>query len=164
MPAATTTATDGLDLSLAAAVDRAPAHTITVGYSTCEPALSDAHRGFYTALYRQAAAEGISIVAAAGDSGSAACHAAGSLAQVTTGYAVNALASTPWNTAVGVAAFASVAPVADASSFAAWSPVSAADPSFAGGGGASAYYSAPTWSHCKLRQRQPQMQPHRATL
>jgi subtilase family serine protease len=141
VPAATTAATDGLDLSLAAIVDQALAHTVVVGYSTCEAVLSETHQAFYAALYRQAAAEGIAVIAAAGDSGPAACHAAGSDAPVSSGYAVNALASTPWNTAVGVAAFGPASP----SALAAWSPVNMADPAYAGGGGSSTLYSAPAW-------------------
>jgi subtilase family serine protease len=147
VPAATTDATDGLDLSLAAIVDQALAHTVSVGYSNCEAALSPAHQAFYSALYKQAAAEGIAIVAASGDSGPSACHAADIdiNAPVTSGYAVNALASTPWNTAVGVAAFGAAGPTADLSTLAAWSPLNAADPAYAGGGGSSTQYAAPRW-------------------
>jgi len=140
VPAATTGATDGVDLSLAAIVDQALAHTVAVGYSSCEAALSEAHQAFYAALYRQAAAEGIAVVAASGDSGPSACHLAGSEARVASGYGVNALASTPWNTAVGVAALS-----ATGSALAAWSPVSGADPAYAGGGGSSALYAAAGW-------------------
>jgi subtilase family serine protease len=145
VPAATTSATDGLDLSLAAIVDQAPAHTVAVGYSACEASLSEAHQAFYAALYRQAAAEGIAVIAATGDSGPAACHAAGSDAPVSAGYGVNALASTPWNTAVGVAAFGVSGPAAGTSALAAWSPASTADPAYASGGGGSTLYSAPSW-------------------
>ena len=144
VPAASTAATDGLDLSLAAIVDQALAHTVTVGYSACEPALSKAHQVFYAAIYRQAAAEGIAVIAAAGDSGPAACHPAGSDARVTSGYGVNALASTPWNTAVGVAAFGSGGPAAGGAGLGAWSPVNTADPAYAGGGGASSIHAAPS--------------------
>ena len=77
VPAATTTATDGLDLSMAALVDRQLAQTVVVGYSACEASLSPAHSAFYAALFRQAAAEGISVIAAAGDSGAAACRSEG---------------------------------------------------------------------------------------
>jgi subtilase family serine protease len=140
VPAATTAATDGLDLALAAIVDQKLANIVAVGYSTCEAALTPAHQAFYAALYRQAAAEGISVIAAAGDSGPSACHPAGSADPVSTGYGVNALASTPWNTAVGVAAFG-----ASTEAFSAWSPASAADPAFVGGGGSSTLYSAPAW-------------------
>ena len=145
VPAATTSATDGLDLSLAAIVDQALAHTVAVGYSECEAALSQTHQAFYLALYRQAAAEGIAVIAAAGDSGSSACHLAGSDAPVSSGYGVNALASTPWDTAVGVAAFGAAGPAAGISTLTAWSPLSATDPAYAGGGGSSTVYPAPVW-------------------
>jgi hypothetical protein len=143
IPAASTNATDGIDLALAAAVDGALAHTVSVGYSACESALSAAHQDFYAALYRQAAAEGISIVAASGDSGAAACHAAGSAQPVSTGYAVNGLASTPWNTAVGAVAFGPDASSSQA--LTAWQPSSATEAAYATGGGASALYATPVW-------------------
>jgi hypothetical protein len=145
VPAATTAATDGLGLALASIVDQAQAQVVAVGYSACEAALSESHQAFYAALYRQAAAEGIAVIAATGDSGASACHAAGSDARVTSGYGVNALASTPWNTAVGVAAFGTSGAPSAASLLTAWSPVSAVDPAFAGGGGSSSLYSAPSW-------------------
>jgi subtilase family serine protease len=144
VPAGTTSATDGLDLSLAAIVDEAVAHTVAVGFSACEASLSEARQAFYAAVYRQAAAEGMAIVAAAGDNGASACQATGAGA-ANTGYGVNALASTPWNTSVGVAALAESGTTADGHSLAGWSPVSAADPANAGGGGKSLLYSAPAW-------------------
>jgi hypothetical protein len=145
VPAATTNATDGLDLSLAAIVDRAAAHTVAVGFSSCEAALSEAHQAFYAALYRQAAAEGMAIIAASGDSGASACAPAGSQAAVNSGFGVNALASTPWNTAVGTVAIGDAGSGPDSPLLAGWSPGSAADPAYAGGGGASALYSVPAW-------------------
>ena len=154
IPAATTSATDGLDLSLAAIVDQALAHAVAVGYSNCEAALSQAHQAFYSALYRQAAAEGIAVIAAVGDSGPSACHLAGSDAPVSSGYGVNALASTPWNTAVGVAAFGPAGPAAGNSALAAWSPASATDPAYAGGGGSSTLYAAPIWQPIPAESQQ----------
>lgn len=149
--AATTSATDGLDLALASIVDRAASHVVIVGYSSCEASLAPAHQAFYATLYRQAAAEGISMVAAAGDSGSAACHLAGSPTPVSSGYGVNALASTPWNTAAGAAGFDDSGPSSEPSSLAAWSSLSARDGSndseaaYAGGGGSSSLYAEPAW-------------------
>ncbi len=140
-PAATTSATDGVDLSLTSLIGQNLAHTIVVGFSACEASLGETHQSFYSALYRQAAAQGISIIAAAGDSGASACHAAGSGGKVTTGYAVNALASTPWNTAVGAVTFNS----STASGLAAWSPTNPADATYASGGGASAIHTSPGW-------------------
>ena len=83
--AASTNATDGLDLALAAAIDGGLARTVSVGFSNCESGMSAAHQAFYAALYRQAAAEGIAVIAASGDSGAAACHSAGDYAPVSTG-------------------------------------------------------------------------------
>jgi Pro-kumamolisin, activation domain len=150
VPAATTEATDGVDLSLAAIVDQDfsnvdRASVIAIGYSSCEAALSSAHQAFYAALYRQAAAEGISVIAAAGDSGAAACTPAGGSAPVSTGYGVNALASTPWNTAAGVAGYGSGSLSNGDSALAAWSPANPADPAYAGGGGSSIVYARPAW-------------------
>ena len=142
VPAATTKATDGLDLALAAAIDQRLGTSVAVGYANCETELSAAHQEFYAALYRQAAAEGISVVAATGDSGAAACHAAGSTEAVSTGLGVSALASTPWNTAVGASSFASAS---NRSTQAGWSQALATDASYAGGGGSSALYAAPSW-------------------
>jgi hypothetical protein len=141
VPAGSTTATDGVDLSLAAIVDGNLAHTVAVGYSACEAALSESHRAFYSALYRQAAAQGMSMIVATGDSGAAACEAAGVDVPVTSGLAVNALAATEWDTAVGAAAFAS----SGLSEYAAWSPVHAGEPAYATGGGRSANVKAPLW-------------------
>jgi hypothetical protein len=140
IPAASTNATDGLDLALAATVDGAVAHTVSVGYSACEGSMSAAHMAFYAALYRQAAAEGIAMIAATGDRGAAACHAAGDGALVSTGRGVNALASTPWNTAIGAAAFSSTAGKAGI-----WGQESSTDLAFATGGGASNVYATPAW-------------------
>jgi subtilase family serine protease len=145
VPAATTSATDGIDLSLAAIVDQQLAHTVAVGFSACEARLSESRQAFYGALYRQASAQGMAIVAASGDSGASACHAAGTQAAVTSGYGVNALASTPWNTAVGATAFADTGSTARPPALAAWSPSDPSDPAFAGGGGESALYSVPAW-------------------
>ena len=138
VPAQSTAASDGIDLALAAIVNGNQAHTVAVNYSICESALSEAHQAFLAALYRQAAAQGMAVVAATGNSGAAACQAAGASTSVASGLAVNALASTPWNTAVGATA-------QQASGLAAWSPISEADPAYAGGGGRSTLYSVPSW-------------------
>lgn len=144
VPAATTSATDGVDLSLSAIVDQDLASTVVAGYSACEAGMSPAHQEFYSALYQQAAAEGMAVIAAAGDNGAAACAVSG--APVSTGYGVNALASTPWDTAVGVAGFGPSGPSGGLTAgLAAWSPSSAADPAYAGGGGASTLYPLPGW-------------------
>ena len=136
--AASTGATDGVDLALGAVIDRELAHTVVVNYSDCEAGISESHRAFYAALYRQAAAEGITLIAAAGDSGAAACHASGAANAVTAGLGVNAIAATPWNTSVGAAASAG-------GKLAAWSTAESAQDAYASGGGASSQYARPEW-------------------
>jgi len=143
VPAASTNATDGVDLALAALIDGALAHTVSVSYSACEGGMNPAHLAFYGALYAQAAAEGIVIVAATGDSGAAACHSPLDTRPVQSGLAVNALASTPWNTALGAAAF--IAGSAGSFELTAWQPSSAAEPAYATGGGFSSAYATPAW-------------------
>jgi hypothetical protein len=138
--AASTNATDGVDLALAATIDGALAHTVSLGYSACESSLSTEHQAFYAALYRQAAAEGITIVVASGDSGAAACHSPLDARPIASGLGVNGLASTPWNTAVGAVAFTS-----GADGLTAWQPSTAADAAYATGGGVSSIYAAPGW-------------------
>lgn len=136
VPAASTSATDGVDLALAATVDGELAHTVSVGYASCEPGMSAGHAAFYAAVYRQAAAEGIAVVAATGDSGAAGCRA-GVAGPVATGYGVNALASTPWNTAVGAGA--------GTATVTAWGQRTTTDAAYATGGGVSRMYGTPEW-------------------
>lgn len=152
VPAAATNATDGVDLSLAAVVDQDLANVIAVGYSACEASLSPAHQAFYSALYQQAAAEGITVVAATGDGGAAACTPAGGTTPVSTGLAVNGLAASPWNIAVGVAGFGAGGAAAGPTTLTAWSPTNPAnpdyapaDPAYASGGGSSTLYARKAW-------------------
>jgi hypothetical protein len=140
VPVGSTNATDGLDLALAETIDGALAHTVSVGYSACESGMSAAHRAFYAALYREAAAQGIAVIAASGDSGAAACHSPEDTNPVAGGFGVNGLASTPWNTAVGAVAFTS-----DASALTGWQTANEADAAYATGGGASLVYVTPAW-------------------
>jgi hypothetical protein len=136
LAAASTNATDGIDLALAKIVDGNLAHTVSVSYTSCEAHLSPAHQSLYAALYRQAAAQGIAVIAAAGDSGAAACHSSADAAPVQTGYGVNALAATPWNLAVGTVAIGGEAGLTP------WRP---AGSSYASGGGTSRVYATPAW-------------------
>ena len=140
VPAGSTNATDGVDLALAAVIDGALAHTVSVGYVACEAGMSEAHRAFYAALYRQAAAEGIAIVAATGDSGAGACHRPEDTQLANGGYGVNALASTVWDTAVGTTSLG-----ADEGSLEAWETSDKTAAQYASGGGASRFYSTPEW-------------------
>jgi uncharacterized protein (TIGR03437 family) len=95
----TTTATDGADLSAQYIVTNNLAPVLSFSYGTCEPLMTTAHSQFYFKLWQQAAAEGITVVVASGDSGSAGCDQGASAAL--SGLAVNGVASTPYDLAVG---------------------------------------------------------------
>lgn len=78
---------------------------LSYSYGACELALGTSGNAFYNSLWSQAAAEGITVIVATGDSGSAGCDytdpnvSGAQPAQY--GLAVNGLASTPFNVAVG---------------------------------------------------------------
>ncbi len=91
----------GVDLSALYIVDNNVAPILSESYGLCEPFILTAGNAFYNALWEQAAAEGISVIVAAGDSGSAGCDNSASEIAATNGLAVSGTASTPFNVAVG---------------------------------------------------------------
>ncbi len=93
----------GVDLSALYAVDNNISPVISDSYGSCEAALGTAGNKFYNSLWQQAAAQGITVAVAAGDDGSAGCDPIPSIDPdaATQGIAVNGLASTPYNVAVG---------------------------------------------------------------
>jgi Pro-kumamolisin, activation domain/Bacterial Ig-like domain (group 3) len=97
---ASTNTTDGVDLASSYIVDNVTAPIMTVSFGACEAEVADSEIAFYHSLWEQAAAEGITVLVAAGDSGSSGCNAPGNPSTVY-GFGVNALASTPYNLAVG---------------------------------------------------------------
>jgi hypothetical protein len=172
--AGSTDVTDGNMLSAAYAVDSVVAPIISHSFSQCESALGPQGNAFYNALWQQAAAEGITVLVSAGDAGSGGCANSAASTPVTTGLAVNGVASTPFNIAVGGTQFQDLAQPAtfwnpsNSSGFtsakgyipeAAWNE--SCDPSqapgatnclfntffslMAGGGGASTVYPKPSW-------------------
>ncbi len=74
-------------------------HVMNVSYGECELGLGTAGNVQYYDLWQTAAAEGLAVFVATGDSGSASCDDGGYVAE--NGLTVSGLASTPWNTAVG---------------------------------------------------------------
>jgi Pro-kumamolisin, activation domain len=109
------TATNGVDLSALYIVDNNLAPILSESYGSCEPSLGTAGNAFYNAMWQQAAAQGIAVVIAAGDNGPAACDPDASVDPnaASQGLAVNGIASTPYNIAVGGTEFnqtASTAP------------------------------------------------------
>jgi hypothetical protein len=99
--AASTASTAGFDLAIARIVDDRLAPIMTTSIGACELFLGADGNAFLNDIYRQAAAEGISVIAASGDTGAAGCDPQVSLQPASFGPAVNGAASTPYNVAVG---------------------------------------------------------------
>ena len=104
--AGSTDTTSGVDLAAAYAIDNEVAPILTYTYGSCEQALGPTGNAFYNALWQQAAAEGITVLVAAGDNGAAGCDSASAGVPAEMGLAVNGVAATPYNVAVGGTEFA----------------------------------------------------------
>jgi hypothetical protein len=96
---ASTNSSAGVDLSAEYIVDNNVAPIMSESYGACELDLGTAGNQFYNNLWQQAAAEGISVFVATGDSGSAVCDRNSAVAA--NGLSVNGISSTPYNVAVG---------------------------------------------------------------
>jgi subtilase family serine protease len=97
-------ASDGVTLSAQYIIDNNFAAIMSVSFGQCELFLGVTGNQQISQLWQQAAAEGITVLVAAGDQGSATCDALNAAFAVT-GLAVNGLASTPYNVAVGGTSF-----------------------------------------------------------
>ncbi len=97
--AASTSATDGVDLAAAYVVNNLTSLVMSTSFATCESQMGATELAFYNSLWMQAASEGISAFVAAGDSGAAGCSAGS--ASSGGGQAVNGMCSSPWATCVG---------------------------------------------------------------
>jgi hypothetical protein len=91
---------DPLVLAALRAIEDNQASVLSLSVSSCESLLGPFGNQMWSGLWEQAAAQGQSVFIASGDSGSAGCDFAGQQA-ATQGLAVNGIASTPWNIAVG---------------------------------------------------------------
>lgn len=99
--AGSTDTTSGVDLAAAYAIDNEIAPILTYTYGSCEQALGPTGNAFYNALWQQAAAEGITVLVASGDNGAAGCDYPSAGLPAMNGLAVNGVASTPFDLAVG---------------------------------------------------------------
>ncbi len=107
VPSAPTNATEGVHLSAQYIVDdpvfSQKIHVMNTSFGQCESIMTTAENSFYSALWAQAAAEGITSFVASGDSEVAGCiipdHDSGNITSWAPG--VNGIASTPYNVAVG---------------------------------------------------------------
>jgi subtilase family serine protease len=102
----TTNTTFGGDTSAQYIINNNLATILGYSYGTCELDLGTAGNMFYQQLWSQAASQGITVVVATGDNGSAACENPNpndlvTAQPATTGLAVNGISSTPYNIAVG---------------------------------------------------------------
>jgi subtilase family serine protease len=113
--AGSTDTTSGVDLAAAYAIDNQVAPIVSDTYATCEQDLGSSGNAFYNALWQQAAAEGITVLVSSGDNGSAGCDRSASLLPASNGLAVNGVASTAYNVAVGATEFADGPPVSASS-------------------------------------------------
>jgi subtilase family serine protease len=97
---ASTPASAGIDLSALYIVEHNLAGAMSESYGGCESGLGTIN-AFYNSLWQQAAAQGITVMISTGDNGSAGCDDFNTSAPASHGLAVNGLASTPYNVAVG---------------------------------------------------------------
>ncbi len=160
---ASTNSTDGIALSAEYAVNHQVAPVVSLSFGSCEAANGAAGNQFWNALWQQAAAQGMTVLVAAGDSGAAGCDSP-SETQASQGAGVNALCSSPFSTCVGGTEFSDASnpnaywsassnstTLGSALSYipeAAWNQsgtVSGGSDLWAGGGGASEVYSKPSW-------------------
>ena len=91
----------GIDLSSFYIIDNNSADVMSLSFGACESGLGNAGNAFYNSLWEQAAAQGISVMVAAGDPGSAGCDDFNNASVATLGLAISGIASTPFNVAVG---------------------------------------------------------------
>jgi len=99
---ASTSTSDGVVLSALYIVDNNLAPVMGVSYGGCERYDTPSESQFISGMWEQASAQGITVVVASGDQGSA-CEIPGSTlpAPALDGLGVSDLASTPYNVAVG---------------------------------------------------------------
>ena len=91
----------GLDFAIIRAIEDNAVAVLTMGFQSCEKNLTAVGNELIESSWLQAEAQGITVVIAAGDTGSGGCDVPGSTASSTGGLAVNGYASTPYDTAVG---------------------------------------------------------------
>jgi hypothetical protein len=98
--AADTALEDGLDLATSYAIYTNVAPVLSLSFGQCELYLGAKNQSIEN-LWEQAAAQGITVVVAAGDDGSASCDNANAQDYALYGQTVSGYASTPFNVAVG---------------------------------------------------------------
>jgi hypothetical protein len=95
-----TETTAGIFLSATYIVDNNIAGVMSESFGGCEQLIGTLNQ-FHSALWEQAAAQGITVMVSSGDGGSAGCDNFDTAQTATQGLAVSGFASTPFNVAVG---------------------------------------------------------------
>ena len=98
---AASSASDGAIVSAMYVVDANLAPVLSVSFGACELSLGSSGNKLFNGLWQQAAAQGITVLVAAGDQGSATCDVVPPGQPAELGLAVSGIASTPFNVAVG---------------------------------------------------------------
>ena len=91
----------GLILAAEHAVYGNVAPVLSLSFGECEAGVNSADNAFINYLWEQAAAQGQTVLVSTGDAGSAGCDNDNAQEYAVYGQQVNALASTPWDVAVG---------------------------------------------------------------
>jgi subtilase family serine protease len=149
-----TTSTDGVDLSAQYIVSNNLAPVMSTSFGSCEADMGASENSFYNNLWQQAASQGITSFVSSGDAGAAGCNVGSDTSG--SGQAVNGLASTPYNVAVGGTEFndgsGSYWNAANGTGYASavsYIPETAWNESgsylWATGGGVSSIYTKPAW-------------------
>ncbi len=99
--ASDTSLASGLDIAALRAVTDNSAAVLSISYGACEQELGATENEFLNSLFEEAAAQGITVVVAAGDAGSAGCDNSSFESSAANGLAVNGYASTPYSVTVG---------------------------------------------------------------
>jgi trimeric autotransporter adhesin len=129
--AADTYFTDGIALALARALDDNQVSILSVSYGECEAYLGAAGNQLFSNFYEQAAAQGITVLVSAGDSGPAGCDpppGSTGIGAAEYGFFVSGMASTPYNVAVGGTDFYYPAGASIATLSTYWQAATASDP------------------------------------
>ena len=154
-----TNSSDGTYLSAQYIVGHNLAPVMSMSFGLCEASLGSSGNSFINSLWRQAAAQGITVFVSSGDDGAAGCDSA-SASSATHGRAVNGLCSSPYSVCVGGTEFhdtsnpslywASSNAAGTQSSALSYIPEvvwneSGSGGLWASGGGASTLYAKPSW-------------------
>jgi hypothetical protein len=99
--AADTETSAGIDLAAERIIDFNLAPVLNESFGACEFNLGNAGNQFYSDLWAQAAAQGITVTISTGDTGSASCDDGTGFNVAQGGLSVSGIASTPFNVAAG---------------------------------------------------------------